>query len=163
MDDLSPLLQNCAYRLPDSAIIKGVVGYAGAYAIPDVSFANPDFLSNLQQSGGLTDEQIQTIVTLFSTIPPEAWRTSPELPEQLRLFASFMPTAWLDGDEPPFLLVYGELDEHNPVIESQAFADILVAKDTPVTLVAIPGAFHRLNQEALHDPLLRFLAAVTGG
>jgi acetyl esterase/lipase len=163
MDDLSPLLQNCAYSLPDSANIKGVVGYGGTYATPETSFSDPDFLSNLQQSGGMTTEQVETIATLFSTIPPEEWRTSPEIPEQLRLLATFMPPAWLDGSEPPFLLVYGENDEFTAPSESQAFARALEAKGIPVTLVAIPGAFHRVNQEALHAPLLRFLAAVTGG
>lgn len=162
IDEPGLLLGNCEYRLPDANWVKGAVGYGGSYAVPAVSFANPNFQKTLQDSVGMTAEQIQALETVLSTVPPEEWRSSPQMPEPLRLLANFLPLAWLDGSEPPILLVHGENDERTPVIESQAFANILAAKGVPLTLVIIPGAFHRLNQDALHDALFTFLDTVTG-
>jgi dipeptidyl aminopeptidase/acylaminoacyl peptidase len=110
---------------------------------------------------GLSDEELQSWFDILSAIPPTQWRNAPDIPEPIRGFASFLPLAWLDGSEAPFLVVHGAIDEIAPAAEAQVFAAALQAAGVPTTLAILPDMYHRLNQEALHDPLFAFLADVT--
>ncbi len=161
LDDLHPLLEGCAYTLPAADAIRGTVTYGGSYGTPEASFSDPTFVYTLKLLAGLNDEEFQSWLDMLSTIPPTQWRSAPDMPEILRQKASYLPLAWLNGNEPPFLVVQGALDELTPVAEAQVFAKTLQAAGVPTTLAILPGMYHRVNQEALHDPLFTFLADVS--
>jgi dipeptidyl aminopeptidase/acylaminoacyl peptidase len=109
----------------------------------------------------LSDDELQGWLDALTAIPPSQWRTSPDLPEVIRQFASNLPLAWLDGNESPFLVVHGEIDEIAPAAEAQVFAQALQAAGVPTTLAILPGMYHRVNEEALHEPLFEFLSQLT--
>lgn len=159
-DDLTPLLDGCAYTLPSANPVTAVVTYGGNYASQEVSFTDPMFMEALRRMAGMSDEQMQALLAALAAVPPADWRSSPQLPEAVRQFAAFLPLAWLDGSEPPFLVVHGEIDEFAPAAEARVFAQALEAVGVPVTLAVLPGQYHRINQEALHEPLLAFLDQV---
>ena len=48
--------------------------------------------------------------------------TYEELPE---IWAQASPASWVNGNEPPFLLIHGELDQSIPPSQSQEFDEIL--------------------------------------
>ena len=53
--------------------------------------------------------------------------------------------AWIDGSEPPILLIHGMADTLCDPVESQAFADLLTAAGVEVQVELIPGARHGLG------------------
>lgn len=52
------------------------------------------------------------------------------------------PASHLDKDDPPVLLIHGELDKVVPVAQSQKFQEALLAKKIPVKLLVIKGVDH---------------------
>lgn len=161
LDDLRPMLDGCAYTMPVANGIRAAVTYGGSYATPEVSFSDPTFLNALKKMAGLNDEQAKQVLDALAAIPPAQWRTATDLPEVARVLGPHLPLAWLDGSEAPFLVVHGEVDEIAPAAEAEVFAADLQKAGVRATLAILPGMYHRLNQEALHEPLFKFLAEVT--
>jgi acetyl esterase/lipase len=52
------------------------------------------------------------------------------------------PITYVSEDDPPFLIMHGDVDKTVPVQLSIAFAEALKKKDVPVTLVILPGVDH---------------------
>ena len=59
---------------------------------------------------------------------------------------------FVDGDEPPFLLVHGDDDDTVALHNSEALANRLKASNRPVRLVTLPKAGHFATIAALYDP-----------
>jgi len=59
---------------------------------------------------------------------------------------------FVDGDEPPFLLVHGDRDHTVDVKNSQELAARLQARGEPATLLVLPGASHFATVSALYRP-----------
>jgi len=159
-DDISTFLEDCPGSLPENQLIRGVIGYGGRYGIPSVSFSDPAFLDTFGEHSEVEAKMIREMFDQLSQIPPSEWVIREELPELVRWYASFFPIAWIDGTEPPFLLVHGEIDGTVTVNESIAFADVLRQAGVQVELEIIPSDHHRVNQRALHEPLFAFLSGL---
>lgn len=79
---------------------------------------------------------------------------------------------YVDGDEPPFLLIHGKDDKTVETKDSIELADKLHAAGEPATLVLVPGAGHMATVGGLYDPkrapmvlpaILKFIHAHRGG
>ncbi len=161
-DDMRPLQGDCPNALPIANNIKAVITYGGSYGTPEVSFSDPFFISVIQQYSGLPEEQITAVFDVLAAVPPSQWLTTPDLPELVQQFAANLPLAWVDESDPPFLVAHGGIDEMAPPSEAEAFDRALRAAGVSSTLAIIPNGFHRVNQEAFHKALFKFLdAAVT--
>ena len=87
-------------------------------------------------------DEMTPIFEELNEIPPSTWRESSELGEAARNFARATPLYWLDGSEPPFLLIHGAADEMVPPGESEAYASRLQAAGVEAELMLLPGAGH---------------------
>lgn len=52
------------------------------------------------------------------------------------------PIAHVSKDDPPFLIMHGDVDSTVPVQQSEAFAEALKKEDIPVVLVVLRGVGH---------------------
>jgi acetyl esterase/lipase len=75
-------------------------------------------------------------------VPPSDWQDSPDLSAATGDWAQQAPLYWVEGSEPPFLLIHGEADEVVPPRESEAFAAYLAEADVEAELLLLPGAGH---------------------
>jgi acetyl esterase/lipase len=72
------------------------------------------------------------------------------------------PVTHLDKDDPPALLIHGDLDKVVPVAQSQKFKDALLAKNVPVKLLVIRDVDHSFigaNADATRAASLQALTA----
>lgn len=78
---------------------------------------------------------------------------------------------FVDGDEPPFLLIHGERDRVVEAHDSVELAAKLKAQGEPVTLLLLPGASHFATVAGLYEParapqvlpaILEFMRAPAG-
>lgn len=65
------------------------------------------------------------------------------------LWAEASPLHWVDGDDPPFLLIHGLWDVRVPVTESESLAHALESAGVSVELMKLPRTDHRF---ILTDP-----------
>ena len=72
--------------------------------------------------------------------PPSAW-------------ADAQPVNFVDGDEPPFLLVHGTGDRRVEARDSRQMAEALRAAGVPVELLLLPGGGHDAPLWGLYDPV----------
>lgn len=63
-----------------------------------------------------------------------------------------MAVNFVDGDEPPFLLIQGDADHTVAARNSVELAARLRAAQVPVTMILLPGAGHLATIAALHEP-----------
>lgn len=63
-----------------------------------------------------------------------------------------MAANFVDGDEPPFLLVHGDHDKRVWLQNSQELAGKLTARNESVSLLVLPGGSHFATVSALYDP-----------
>jgi acetyl esterase/lipase len=76
-------------------------------------------------------------VKLLGPVPPE------QLPGELKAAS---PVTYVSPEDPPFLIVHGELDQIVYPAQSQELAAALMADDVPVTLVIVRGGGHALDE-----------------
>jgi dipeptidyl aminopeptidase/acylaminoacyl peptidase len=65
------------------------------------------------------------------------------------VWAEASPMHWIDGDEPPFLVIHGGWDLRVPASESRNLVDALRAHQVEAELVMIPEADHGFITESL--------------
>jgi dipeptidyl aminopeptidase/acylaminoacyl peptidase len=64
------------------------------------------------------------------------------LEEKPETWAEASPATWVDGSEPPFLIIHGAEDANIPPGNSEDFYDLLVAAGVDAELLMIRGATH---------------------
>ncbi|ATD67037.1 alpha/beta hydrolase [Luteimonas chenhongjianii] len=63
-----------------------------------------------------------------------------------------MPVRFVDGDEPPFLLIHGDADHTVDIGNSRKLDFALRRKGVASTLIVLPGGNHFLPAAAFYDP-----------
>ncbi len=137
VDDPTLFLAGCPYSLPETGLVRGVIAYTGLFDyvhLPSVGELN-DYASNYLGSS--------------RAAAPEIWTQA-------------SPLTWIDGSEPPFLIIHGEADRSIPIEQSQNFAAALQAAGVQTELMLIPDATHAgiISSQVTLDAALSFLAGV---
>ena len=134
VDDPALFLSGCPNGLPESDRVRGVVAYTGLF----------DYV-HLPSAGGLFDYASGYLGSTRATAPA--------------LWAQASPLNWIDGSEPPFLIIHGEADRSIPIDQSQAFAAALQAAGVQAELMLIPDAnhFEIINSQVTLEAALDFL------
>jgi acetyl esterase/lipase len=103
-------------------------------AVADLSGpANLVSMSTEGASGAVKDN----FVKLLGSVPPQ------QLPEELKAAS---PVTYVSPEDPPFLIIHGELDEIVHPSQSRELATALEAAGVPVTLVIVQGGGHDLDE-----------------
>jgi acetyl esterase/lipase len=66
------------------------------------------------------------------------------------------PIAFISSDDPPFLIMHGNLDGIVPISQSQLLADALGSAGVPVEFTVVPGAGHAFSSAALTAKVVAF-------
>lgn len=156
-DEVGLFMEGCDFTLPEKDWLRGVVAYGGSYGSPEGSFTDPLFVETLSQFLNLGTDQTRQLFDYLAGIPPSEWWYVDELPPLLKEYLRFFPITWLDGTEPPFLLLHGDRDETVSVSESTAFAEALRQAGVPVELLIVPDSHHRVDEAAIYTQLFSFL------
>ncbi len=118
VDDPALFLQDCPHALPESNWVRGVATYTGIFDYVRVSSFSDDLYNYIVEYMGGTWTEI-----------PETWTEA-------------SPATWIDGSEPPFLLVHGAADRDIFPRETIAFAAMLKDAGVNVEQELVGGASH---------------------
>ncbi len=118
VDDPTLFLKDCPHTPPEADWVQGVATFTGIF----------DYVRAADFSNGLHDYIVEYLGGEADEIP-DTW-------------AEASPATWVDGSEPPFLLVHGASDENISPSESTEFATTLEDAGVKVELELIGGASH---------------------
>jgi acetyl esterase/lipase len=138
LDDRSTALQGCAYPLPEQGGILGVALYEGIVGTPEWCFAP----GGCEELWGIPLSEIRPIYESLHTTEPALWKDAEIVGSQTVEFARHFPLFWLDGSEPPFLLINGSGAESLPPIEAESFAKRLQEAGVDAQVLILPDATH---------------------
>ena len=120
VDTPSLYMAGCPHTLPETNWIKGIVGFYGLFDITSMD-GYPDWI---------VPECLEPYMgTTFSDVPAE-------------LLAEMSPMSWVDGSEPPFLLIHGLSDTIIPAWMAEDFASALEEAGAEVELLLLKATGH---------------------
>jgi acetyl esterase/lipase len=113
VDDSADYLVGCPHKSP-SHKPANIITYGGVFFDPTDSLPTPGYYITPWLIWHHLDEEMTVedgteIFTQLSEIPPHEWRINPALKAQSRKIAELLPTYQLDGSEPGFFLLAGEV------------------------------------------------------
>lgn len=157
----NPFMAACPHPEPNGAWVQGVVVYEGLLSTP-VALAQPFVREETSRFSGMPETEVNAFYDLLIATPPDEWHDTVALDPRHTLIEGY-PLYWsVDGDEPPFLLIYGAETEFEWMPDEQAyFAAQLEAANVPVEVVEKPALAHSIDALAGHtEEMDTFLAAV---
>jgi len=182
VDEPALFLEDCPHTLPDTGRVAGVVTHGGHFFTPKFSLEVGAFINvftvSFETQSEIPYRETYSIFERLSTLAPQEWREGQGLDGNAQKVARLLPLYWLDGSEPPFLLLHGDFDpimrlqanvasntplELLPPSESLAFADELRAAGVDVETVLIPDAsYNGLMDETASKVLLKEIEGFLG-
>lgn len=111
-------LEDCPHQLPEDDWVQGVITFTGIFDYPSAA----NYSSGLQS-------YIHSYLGAERTAAPGIW-------------AEASPVTWVDGSEPPFLVVHGEADRNIDPRQSINMSEALEAAGVNVQLLMIPHLDH---------------------
>lgn len=142
LDDRATELQDCGNELPASGGMLGIAAYEGIFVTPEGCLSASWCLTGASTDLGIPVVELLPIFETLRDTPPQAWREAETVGVEAAAVARLWPLSWLDGNEPPFLIIHGSGD-WIPRIESEAFASRLEDAGVDVELVLLPTASHQ--------------------
>ena len=142
--EIDQYLEDCPYSIPKTDRVKGVITFAGMFITQEVCMA-PEGGWCMAAAANDNKIPLMDMANIFESlreIPSSKWKDSNELDEAARNFAQTLPLYWLDGSEPPFLIIHGDADDMVSIVESEAFVRAVQAAGGDAEFVSIPGAGH---------------------
>ncbi len=118
VDDQAVYSDGCPDSPPKDFEPAGVITFTVIY----------DFQKAAQLSDGLYNYTVELLGGTYDEVP-EIWDRA-------------SPASWVDGNEPPFLLIHGGDDQSIPPAQSEEFAEILRAAGGEADLLIIEGGTH---------------------
>ena len=142
--EISQYLEDCPYSIPEADRVKGIITYAGMFITQEVCMAPEGgwCMAGAANDNNIPLMEMAEIFEALRGVPSSNWKDSSELNEAARDFAKGLPLYWLDGSEPPFLIIHGDADDMVSIVESEAFARAVQEAGGEVEFVSIPGAGH---------------------
>ncbi len=111
-----------------------------------------DSSAGLEGSGGYADQssRVQAVVDMFGPSDLTALPGQSQLLEQVfgtsnpesEALKRASPITYVSKDDPPFLILHGEMDDVIPLSQSQILYDRLVSAGVPATLVVVKNSGH---------------------
>lgn len=142
VDDTSLLMEGCPHPLPESGWTQGTATFAAVLVTPEVCLTASWCMAGAAEANKRPVTQMLEIFEDLREVPPSTWLDSRDISEEARIFAQTLPLSWVDGSEPPFLLIHGSNDDVVPSGESEAFATWLEGAGVEVELMLLPSAGH---------------------
>jgi acetyl esterase/lipase len=142
LDDPAAELQGCNNSLPAGGSLLGVAVYEGVLGTPEGCFSHSWCLAGATSGTGIPLMQLQPIFDTLRDTPPQDWKDPQIVGPEAQAFASKFPLFWLDGSEPPYLIIHGAGDLI-PRTGSEAFARRLEDAGVSAQLVLLPDASHQ--------------------
>lgn len=137
VDDASPFMEGCPHALPENGRMGGVAAYAGIFLTgTQGGLHSTSYGTDVAHLLELPFIEMFDLFAEFGQVPPTSWREDGELSAAARDLAQRLPPYYIDGSEPPFLLI-GE-DAVGPE-ETEAFAASLQSVGVPVEQMQLPG------------------------
>lgn len=118
VDDVSLFTEPCPGQMPETGWIQGVITFTGTF----------DYVSAVQYS----PERSSPLAGYLGT----------SLDQDPTTWAEASAATWVDGSEPPFLLIHGLDDTTIEPDQSMNFASLLEQAEIDVELLLIPDADH---------------------
>jgi acetyl esterase/lipase len=127
-------------------------GSAGGHLVSLMGLA--DASAGFEGSGGYAEEssRVQAVVDMFGPTDLAVLFRGGGTSTMERVFGTTdrnseivrraSPVAWVSRDDPPFLILHGELDDVVPPNQSQLLYGRLIAAGVPATLVMVENAGH---------------------
>ncbi len=119
VEDATPFLEGCPHSLPETGRVQGIVALAGVFDYSEEADFFDGFIVSISDFMGGTPDEI-----------PEVW-------------AEASAITWIDGSEPPFLLLHGTADVNVDLHQSELFQAALEEAGVEVELVLIRGTDHQ--------------------
>lgn len=137
--------------------IGAIGGSAGGHLVALLGVT--DESAGMEGSGGYLEysSRVQAVIDMFGPIDPAEFCTvgwarqvfGANCEDEIISLSS--PLAYVSNDDPPFLILHGDLDELVLLEQSQTFYDSLTAAGVPATLQVIKNAGHGLSNSG--DPI----------
>jgi len=143
LDNRADLLESCPHQLPPTGGMLGIAAYEGVFGTPEECLAASWCLAGAASGSGLTLIELQPIFETLRDTDPGSWSDPEAVGAEAEDFARQFPLYWLDGSEPPFLIIHGSGEDGLPRRESEAFASWLQSAGVEVELVLLPTASHQ--------------------
>ncbi|MBI3952209.1 MAG: alpha/beta hydrolase [Acidobacteria bacterium] len=127
-------------------------GSAGGHLVSLLGLT--DASARFEGSSGYTDQssRVQAVVDMFGPTdltvlfnganPRTLERVFGTTDRSSETVKRASPVTWVSSDDPPFLILHGELDDLVPPSQSQLLYDRLIAAGVPATLVLVKNAGH---------------------
>jgi acetyl esterase/lipase len=140
-DDATEFLEDCPNPLPGTGWAKGVVTYGAVFGTPEWYLTRGffDYYMDLVQLP--PDEKAQFYQTLTAT-PSQHWRDLRGLSARATQLLHWLPPYWVEGSEPPHLLIHGEQDQVVDRAEPEAFAARLGAAGVKARVLMLANTDH---------------------
>jgi acetyl esterase/lipase len=138
VDDPDLFTQACPHQLPEADWIQGAILFTGIFDYARALQFSPERRSRLEDYlGGDLDQAAET-------------------------WAEASATTWVDGSEPPFLLIHGLDDSTIEPEQSMYLAETLERAGVDVELLLLPDASHGaiINSEQSFEAVENFLATL---
>ena len=136
--------EGCPHPIPDANLLRGIITYAGMFVTQEVCLA-PEGGWCMAEAASINKIPLMEMAEIFEAlreVPSSDWKDSSELSQAARDFAQGLPLYWLDGSEPPFLIIHGDADDIMSIVESEAFARAVQDVGGEAEFISIPGAGH---------------------
>ena len=124
-------LKDCPHDLPEKDWLAGMILFYGFY-----DFANP--------------ESIAGFPAREMVLEPYWGAKYEDIPQEL--LEEMSPMSWVDGSEPPALIIHGTDDNEIPSWMSEQFTNVLLDADVDVQLLLFEGARHGFELQPLDGP-----------
>jgi len=133
-------LQGCEQSWPEETRFIAVVPFTGIFNYEKAAAKNTGLLDYVNAYLGNRIGEI-----------PEDWSQA-------------SPSSWVNGQEPPFLLIHGQDDTNIPPSFSKEFADLLTENGVTVQLDLIEGMDHNgiTKSEEIYSLVDEFLSSILG-
>lgn len=138
VDDPSLFMEGCPNPLPASPLLHAAITFTGIFDYPGAAAESAGLRSYAVEYLGVEQDQ-----------SPEIW-------------AQASPVTWVNGQEPPFLLIHGGSDDNISPENSSRFATTLEGVGVEAQLVLVPGADHNgiVRSVELYATVEEFLSQV---
>jgi acetyl esterase/lipase len=157
IDDPARFTADCPRTLPAAYQLSGVISISGVL-LPAVDDILPPQYPEQEWSGVRSETAAEILATLRAT-PPSEWHRL-VLPEVVRAYLEQFPLYWVNGSEPPHLLVHGVADHEVPYRESLEYAGVLLEQGVYVQVVFDRLSGHVAPPRVFDQELVTFLRRI---